>query len=542
MLVGVVIASVVLASCGVFQDSGGGQQGGENGGGGGGGNTLNFNLQADIPDLNSTTTTDSVSFDVLNNVMEGLYRIDNNEQPQPAMAEDVQISDDELTYTFTLRDGIQWSNGDPVTSQDFKYAWLRAMDPDTAGQYSFIITEYIEGATEFNAGEGGEDDVAIETPDDQTLEVTLTRPTPYFVGLTAFITYLPQNQEFTEEQGDDYAQSADALLYNGPYTMSEFNPARGVTLDKNADYWDEGEVNINKVNARVVKEEDTAVNLYESGELDVTEIGSDFVDQFQDDEAFDQITLFATFYLTFNQEDETFQNENIRKAFQIGYDREALANQILNDGSIGAEGYVPPGMDAGGEGDDTFRDVAPNILGDVDADEARQLYEQGVEELGEEPTIELLSDDTTTARDGATFLQSQFEENLGIQVEINTQPFDQRLQLEEDGDFQMSVGGWIGDYNDPMTFLDLWTSDSAFNNAAFENEEYDQIIADAKEESDFAARQEMLIEAEGLLIEDQAVIGPMYHLGESRLIRPSVQDLHFHPYGSGVDFKGASLE
>lgn len=529
------------AGCGVFEGDGG--QGNGGGGGGGGGGTLSFNLRADIPDLNSTTTTDTVSFDVLNNVMEGLYRLDEDEQPVPAMAEDVQISDDQLTYTFTLRDGIEWSNGEPVTSQDFKYTWLRAIDPETAGQYSFIVSEYIEGGAEFAAGEGSRDDVAIETPDDKTLEVTLANPTPFFLGLTSFITYLPQNQEFTERQGGDYAQSADALLYNGPYTMTDFNPSNGATLVKNDGYWDAENVSIERINARIVKEESTAVNLYESGELDVTRIGSDFVDQFQNDPAFNQITLFATFYLTFNQENEVFQNENIRRAFQIGYDRDALANQILNDGSIGAEGYVPPGMDAGGEGNQAFREVVPEqFLGAFDAQEARRLYEQGVEELGQEPNIQLLSDDTSTARDSATFLQSQFQENLGANIEINTQPFDRRLELEETGDFQMSIGGWIGDYNDPMTFLDLWTSDSAFNNAAFSSDEYDQLIADAKTEADFAARQEMLVEAERILIEEQAAIGPTYHLGESRLIRPSVQNLVFHPYGAGVEFKYASLQ
>src|SRR5688572_19843439 len=137
------------AGCGIFQQSGGGQQGG-----GGGVSSISLNLQATIRDLDSTTTTDSTSFGILLNVMEGLYWLDENLEPQPAMAEDVQISDDKLTYTFTLRDGVQWSNGDPVTSQDFKYAWLRALDPDTAGQYAYILYTFIKGATEFNSGDG----------------------------------------------------------------------------------------------------------------------------------------------------------------------------------------------------------------------------------------------------------------------------------------------------------------------------------------------------------------------------------------------------
>src|SRR5215211_8458813 len=219
------------AGCGVFE------QGGEEGGGGAT-NSVTVNLGDTIRDLNSTTTTDSVSTDILLNVMSGLYRLDPEQKPIPDMAEGVEISDDQLTYTFTLRDGIKWSNGDPVTSNDFKYAWLRALDPDTAGQYAYIITTFVQGATEFNAGDASADDVAIEAPDDKTLEVTLVSPSPFWLGLTAFFTYLPQNQKFVEEQGDQYAQSADALLYNGPYLLTKFNPTEGVTLTKNDDYWD----------------------------------------------------------------------------------------------------------------------------------------------------------------------------------------------------------------------------------------------------------------------------------------------------------------
>jgi oligopeptide transport system substrate-binding protein len=235
-------------------------------------NTLRLNLQAEIPDLDSTTTADAVSAGVLNNVMEGLYRLDEDEQPQPAMAKSVEISDDKLTYIFTLRDGVRWSNGDPVTAQDFEYAWLRAMDPETAGQISSFVSGYIRGGSVFSAGEGSAEDVAIETPDDRTLKVTLENPTPFFLGLTALTPYLPQNQEFVERQGERYAQSAEALLYNGPYTLTELHPTEGATFVKNEDYWDKENVDIERVEGKVVKDVASAVNLYEAGELDVTEI------------------------------------------------------------------------------------------------------------------------------------------------------------------------------------------------------------------------------------------------------------------------------
>jgi oligopeptide transport system substrate-binding protein len=199
------------------------------------------------------------------------------------------------------------------------------------------------------------EDVAIETPDDRTLKVTLENPTPFFLRLTALPAYLPQNQEFVERQGERYAQSAEALLYNGPYTLTELAPPEGATFAKNEDYWDKENVDIERVEGKVVKDVSTAVNLYEAGELDVTEPSAQYVDEYEDSPAFEPMVMFATSYLDMNQDSTAFRNENIRKAMQIGFDRDALADKILNDGSVGAEGYVPPGMDSGGPGEQTFR-------------------------------------------------------------------------------------------------------------------------------------------------------------------------------------------
>src|SRR5918997_691588 len=499
------------AGCGVFQSEGG-QQGG---GGGGGSKAITLNLGDTIRDLNSVTTTDSVSgADILLNVMEGLYRLDADLKPQPAQAEGVEISDDKLTYTFTLRDGIKWSDGSPVTSQDFKYAWLRAMDPDTAGQYAYILTTFIEGGAEFNAGDGSADDVAIETPDDKTLEVTLVSPSPFWLGLTAFQTYSPQKQSFVEEQGDQYAQSADALLYNGPYTLTDFRPTQGVTFVKNDQYWDKANVDIERIDAKIVKERDTAVNLHESGQLDITEISGEYVDEFRDSPSFQAQTNFAVFYLVGNYELPFFQNENIRRAFQLGFDREAMTQEILNDGSEPAPGYVPSGI-AGPEGQ-TFREAVG-------------------------ATIELLAYDTESGRDIATFLQSQFEENLGAKIDVKVQPFDRKLELESNGEFQLSWQGWIADYNDPMTFMDLWLSDSDFNTQSYQNDRYDELVGGAQTETDFARRMDMLVEAERVLVEEDAACAPMFFEGQGKLVEPSIKNFVYYRSG-GYAMKEWRLE
>jgi oligopeptide transport system substrate-binding protein len=518
--------------CGVFQSQqeGGGDQ-----------NTLTLNLEADIADLNPSTVTDVYSFNVLNNVMEGLYRLDENEKPQPAMAESVETSDDKLTYTFNLREGIEWSNGEPVTSQDFKYAWLRAIDPDTASQYARILADYIDGGADFNAGEAESESVGIETPDDRTLVVKLVQPTPFFLGLTAFPTYFPLNQEFVERQGDQFAQSADALLHNGPYTLSEFSPSEGVTFVKNDGYWDEQNVDIEQVKGRVVKEADTAVNLYQSGELDAVNLTSEYVDQYRDSSEFTTQTSFGTGYLEMNQEDPVFQNQNIRQAILRGLDRRALALKVLNNGSQPADGFVPTGVIAGIEGQ-TFREAAGPVAPEFDPRQARVLYEQGVRELGNGPTLELLIDDTSESRNIATFLQSQFEENLGAKVEVNQQPFDKMLELTQNGDYQLAAAGWAADYNDPMTFLDLFLSDSPSNHPRLKNQRYDRFVSDAKSEADPQERLNLLVEAERLLVEEQAAIAPTTYRGRALLVQPYVKNYKEHPYGPTLELKSMSIE
>ena len=522
-----------VPGCGIFQKSGGGQ-------GGGVGNSIALNLANPIKDLNSSSTTDSASTTILDNVTEGLYRLDPNNKPVPAQAESVQISDDGLNYTFTLRNGIKWSNGDPVTSHDFKYAWLTALDPDTANIYAYIISTFVKGADEFNTGKGSAEDVAIATPDDKTLKVTLLAPSPYWLGLMSFFTYYPQNQKFVEKQGNNYAQTPDALLYNGPYTMTSFNPTEGATLEKNENYWDKGNVDIQKVEIDIVKETATGVNLYESGELDNQELNSEYVTEYRDTPDFWSHTLFVTWWTVPNQKEPILQNENIRRALQIGFDRKALVDKLLNNGSVAATGYVPDGI--AGPGDQTFREAQGPVLPEYDPQKAKELWQKGVEEVGENPTITYLSYDTSLSRDLSTFLQSEYEK-MGAKIEVNVQPYNRALELQETGDFQLSQFGWIGDYDDPMTFLDLWLSDASFNTQNYKNPRYDELITAAQESTDLKKRMEMLLEAERILVEEDAALAPQYFEGEAWLIRPALQKSYVdHPYGGGWDMKWWKLE
>jgi oligopeptide transport system substrate-binding protein len=518
------------AGCSVFESQGGQQSGGA---GKQSNESIVYNLGDTIRDLDSTTTTDSVSTDILLLVSEGLYRLDENTEPQPAQAEGVEISSDKLTYEFTLRDGIKWSDGSPVTSQDFRYAWMRGLDPKTAGQYAYILSTFVKGAAEFNAGDGSAEDVAIEAPDDKTLRVELVAPSPFWLGLTSLqFAYMPQKQEFVEQQGDQYAQSADALLYNGPYLLTELDPTKGVTLQKNKDYWNADNVDIEKVEGNIVKEADTVVNLYESGGLDVAGVEGEYVTEYKDSPEFTTRTFFATFYFAWNYDIPIFQNANVRKAIQLGVDREAIANKILNNGSVAASGYVPDGL--AGPGSEKFREAVGPTMPEYDPQQAKKLFQKGIEEIGENPTVELLSYDDSVAKDIATFMQSELE-NLGMKIDVKIQPFDRKLELEAEGNFDLSYQGWIADYDDPMTFLDLFESESSFNTGKYSNPKYDKLVSDAKEETDFGKRMDLLIEAEKVLVEEDAGVAPIYFQGAAFLVKPYLKNYVYHPYGGGRD-------
>lgn len=502
------------------------------------GNVLKISFENDIPDLNQTTTTDTISFSILNNIEEGLYRLDEKNKPQPAMAKGVVVSADGLTYTFTLRDNIQWSNGDIVTSKDFKYAWLRGLNPETTGSYSFIIADYVVGAKEYVDGTGKPEDVKIDTPDDKTLVVQIKQPTPYFVSLTAFPLYFPLNEKFITAKGEGYALSVDGLLYNGPFTLTEFDPAKGVVLSKNANYWDKDSVKVDKVDIKVIKEQGTALNLYQSGDLDMAPLSSSDVKNFKDTPEFKAYTNFRSYYIQFNLHNEAIANKNIRKAIQLAVDPDVLTKNVLNNGSETATGLIPTGMAGSGV---TFREaqgdlILPNI------EKAKELWTKGLGELGKASQLELLTADDQVSKDCGTFIQSQLKKNLDIDITLVTQPYSGRLQTMRDDKYQMVVSAWGADYNDPMTYLDLWAVTPKPFRGNFSNERYDKLIIDAKAEVDSAKRMEMLLEAERILMDEEAILAPLYYQGKAFALKENVKGLVYHPYGVTWDLKWASVK
>lgn len=512
-----------------------------------------FNLieKAEIPTGDPSLATDESSFVVFGQTMEGLYGIGEDGMPEPAISDgEPDISEDGKVYTFDLREDVEWENGDPVTADDFVYSWQRAVDPDTGAEYAYMFSGIVENATEIMDGDKKPEDLKIEAIDDYTLKVTLERPVDYFDSLLAFGTFLPLNKDFVEEKGSDFGTNSDNMLANGPFKLTEWD---GSSLTwkyvKNDNYYDKENVNLDEVNVQVSKEPSTSVNLFETDEVDRTsELSAEYAQQYQNDENASKFKEGSTYFLKFNQERTPLANKNIRKALSMAFDKKAYTETVLANGSVPIGGIIPEGLSKNPDTDEDFREEN-GILTDFDAEKAQEYWEKGLDELGEdEITLELLNDDKENSKKTSEYFQNQLESNLdGLTVDVKNVPFKVLLQESKSQNYDMEITGWGPDYMDPMTFLDLFVTDGAGGHASdtsYSNEKYDKLIDDAKVKyaNDPVKRWEAMLEAEQLLVEEDAVISPIYQKGRLLLLKPSVKNLQEHLFGPTYLLKYVHME
>jgi oligopeptide transport system substrate-binding protein len=507
---------------------------------------LNFINGDAIPTMDPSLATDTYAFQFLGESMEGLYRLDKDGNPVEGIAVDHETSADGLTWTFKLREDAVWSNGDPVTAHDFVYAWQRAVDPATGSEYGpYMMGGVIKNATEVNTGDVPVEELGVTAPDDYTLVVELENPTPYFLSLTTFGTFLPLNQTFVEEQGDSFATSTDSLLFNGPFTLENWkSTSTEWSLVKNEDYWDADTVQLDKINFTVVKDAQTSVNLYETGKVDRTSLTSDLVDQYASHPDYIVQPETSVFYLKMNQtRNEALANENIRAAIARAYNKEAIVNEILNNGSVAANGLVPADFAPMPESGEDFREVSGDLI-TYDVEAAKEYWAKGLEELGVDSIeLELLGDDSESALTMNEYLANQLSTNLpGLTVTLRNVPFEQRLDADTNMDYDLQVSGWGPDYLDPNTYLNLWVTDGGNNKMGYSNPEFDKLIEDAATTlaSDNVARYENFLEAEKILLED-AAIAPIYQRATAYLVSPKVEGVHYNAFGFDWEFKWATV-
>jgi len=526
------VFSLILSGCN-FSSSSSDSEGGSGG-------VLNITEAADIPTLDSTKAHDGIAFTVLNNVNEGLYRQDENNLPIKALATEHEENDDKTVHTFTLRDA-NWSNGEPVTAQDFEYAWKRVMKE--ASPYGFMfVTAGIKNAEAILNEEKDAEELGIKALDEKTLEVTLESANPLFLTLLTFPTFLPQNQEYVEEQGDQYALEFDKILYNGPFKLIEWTHEQGWKYEKNEDYWDADAVKLDKINVFVVKDPSTGTNLYETEKVDRVELSSALVDEYKDDENFQTMKESGLVFLRFNHNHPVLGNKDVRRAVNMAIDKTGLTDVILKDGSSPLNGVVPGGFYNSPENED-FRELNGDFnTGTIE--EAQALWEKGLSEVGETGvTVSINIADSDDHKKVAEYIQAQLEDSLpGFKMEIKAVPFAQRLEIEKAIEYDMSLSSWGPDYSDPMTYLDMWLKDGSANRMDYHNPKLDALVADARVETDLSKRYQMMLDIEKILLEEDAAIAPLYQEGESILIRNKINNLLVHPTGAEFSYKWASIK
>ncbi|MGM9987459.1 MAG: ABC transporter substrate-binding protein [Bacillaceae bacterium] len=502
---------------------------------------LNLAASSEIPSLDSGKTTDSVSFEVLTNVMEGLYRLDKDNKPTPGMAEKVDVSEDKKTYTFHLRDA-KWSNGDPVTAKDFVYAWQRNLSKELAAEYAFILY-YIKNAEKVNTGKAKPEELGAVAKDDKTLVVELEKPCPYFLELTTFGTYFPINEKIVKEKGEKFALEAENTVYNGPFKLTEWKHEEGWKMEKNDTYWDKDTVKLEEINVKVIKDQATAVNLYDTGKLDRTTLKAEFIDKYRSTPEFKTVPDSRLYFIRYNQKNKVFANQKVRQAINLAYDKEGITGTLLNDGSIPGYFLVPKAFVNGPDGKD-FRDANGDLY-KTNVAEAKKLWEEAKKELGQkEITVKMLNYDDDTSKKVGAFIQEELQKNLpGLKVEAVQQPFKQKLDLEKKQNYEFSLSGWGPDYPDPMTFVDMFETKSPFNEMSYSNPKYDELVNKSRGEllTDPDARWKALQEAEKILLDD-AAISPMYQRGIAYVQKPYVKDIYKHNFGGDYSYKWAYIE
>ncbi|MCL5677233.1 MAG: peptide ABC transporter substrate-binding protein [Firmicutes bacterium] len=517
---------------------------------------LKWNLGDEPPSMDSVLSTDQVSFWLLNATQEGLVRQIEGQLPTKGsgLAKDWTISPDGTVYTFTLRDA-KWSDGQPITAKDFVFAWKRAMNPKTAAEYSYQFA-YIKGFDELSkidvkaAGADQKikealDKVGVVAKDDKTLEVTLNTATPYFLSLMSFPTFLPERQDIVEKYGEKYAAEASNMVFSGPFTITEWTHETKMVLTKNQNYWDKDNVKLDGMETVMIKDINTPVNMYEAGDLDMINVPPEFLAQYKAKGNVVTRAQSTAWYIEFNTKDSIMKNTNIRKAFSLALDRQEFVDKVLANGSVVATAYTPPTI-AGNKG--SFHGLVGDVLNPkADPAAAKAALDAGLKELGlsKMPKISFLSGDSDRAKKWAVAFQEMWKQNLGVEVNVETVSFKVRLDRMTKGQYQMVIAGWGADYNDPMTFIDLWHSmpaDNPGNNSAFyNNPAYDKLVDDAKSTGDQAKRMDDMKQAEQILL-NELPVAPVFYPAWNYIEKPYVKGIQHFAVGSDYEFKFASMD
>ena len=461
---------------------------------------------------------------ILEHIFEGLMKYDKDGQLVSGVAEKYEESEDKTKYIFHLRDS-KWSDGKPVTAEDFEYAWKRVLNPETAASYANQLY-YIQGGEEYNTGKGSADDVKVKATDEKTLEVELNAPTSYFLELLADKTFAPVQKELVESN-KDWAKDAKTHVSNGPFKLTKWEHRSKIDIEKNDEYYNADEIKLSAIQYDIIEDKNTEWQKFEGGELNYivdpqTDTAAKLIKN--KDPRINVSDMVGTYYLNLNTEVKPLDNVKVRQALSMAIDRQSIVDNVVQGGQKTASGIVPYGIfDETGKKE--FRDTAEDLIVE-DVSKAKELLKEGLEETGmtaeDFSKMTILYNTDETHKKVMQAVQEMWKQNLGIDVQLENAEFQVKLDREKAGDYQISRAGWLGDYLDPTTMMDLWLIDGPFNDANWTNEEYDKLVKDAMVSPDAKKRMDEFREAEKIIMNEMPII-PIYFYNQAQVSDASIK-------------------
>ena len=553
-LVSAILASVMamslLTGCGGGQDAAGDTTAAADGAQQAGdaakpeGNVLRYVMSGEPETLDPNMNNYASSSNVLLNLFTGLYQYSaDGSGVEPACAESYTVSDDGLTYTFKLKEGLKWSDGSPLTAADFEYSWKRELKQETASTAAWQLY-YIKNGEAYNNGQCEADEVGVKAIDDTTLEVVLNNPTPYFVNLTAANNFAPVKKEAVEG-AEVWTKSAETYVCNGPFMMGEIKPQEGYTLVKNPNYVFADTVALDGVEMIFIEQAEAALSAYNAGDVDAMSGGSietQAMTQYDGSEELHSYDLIGTSYYDFNCEKE-YMTKEVRKALSMAITRDTINQVAVPSKPKSAYAFVPYGIPYADETDD-FRTKVGNNLVTEDVEAAKQLLADAGYPNGEGlPTLQLIITNTKENKDKAQILQALWKENLGVNVEIMT--FESKVYWDEHaaGNFDIAFDGWTGDYPDPNTNLRIFNKSRMEKECRWRSEEalrYNDLLEEAATLADNNKRMELFVEMEQILMDEMPVM-PVYFRNTMALVKPYVKGFTCDNSGHPL-FRAVSME
>ena len=494
------------------------------------------------------TTVDGATLII--HAFEGLYTLDENGTPIPGQAESCDVSDDGLTYTFHLRDDLKWSDGTPLTAEDFVWSWQRAIDPDTGSDYAYMF-ESIAGYSD--ALDLDNPEYAAENPDmskinidlskfqvkaldEKTLEVKLSAAIPYFLELTAFPTFSPVQKATVDANGESWAVDAATYISNGPYKMSEWVPSSHITYVKNENYWNVDALGPDSIRFVLMEDDNSILSAYQTGEiLFADSMPTDEIDAWKDKSDFYMSGQLGTNYISFNTQKAPLDDPLVRQALTLAVDRDYICYNIGKVGQEPAGAFVATGL-ADADNSKEFREVGGDYYdptaeaNEANLEKAKQLLAEAGYPNGEGlPTIEFAYNEGSSNQQIGEALQNMWAE-LGVNLILSSQEWQTFVNTRKNGDYSIARNGWLADYNDPISFLDIWITGGGNNDAHWSNAEYDALISEIKATSDTEQRYELMHQCEDILF-DEWVLCPLFYYVDIYLMSDKLEGAWASPLG-----------